>query len=106
MRLAVLAHHYRDSWEWHPSIMADAAERLERWQAAAHGEGPLADVRAALDADLDTPAALAHIDAATGRGQGVAASAMLLGVDLRAEASPPPEHGDRAATCGPTGARR
>ena len=91
VRLAVLAHHYRESWEWRPAMMAEAAERLERWQGAASGDGPLAEVRTALDDDLDTPAALACIDDAVGRGRGVAASAMLLGVDLRAGETPGPE---------------
>ena len=91
VRLAVLAHHYRESWEWRPAMMVEAAERLERWQGAASGDGPLADVRTALDDDLDTPAALARIDDAVGRGQGVAASAMLLGVDLRSGETPVPE---------------
>ncbi len=106
VRLAVLSHHYRDSWEWRPGMMVEAAERLERWQSAAHGEGPLSDVRAVLDADLDTPAAVARIDEAAGRGQGVAASAMLVGVDLRA--GEPPGPGGRAPeeSCGPSGARR
>jgi len=91
VRLAVLAHHYRESWEWRPAMMVEAAERLERWQGAASGDGPLADVRTALDDDLDTPAALACIDEAVGRGQGVASSAMLLGVDLRVGETPGPE---------------
>ena len=106
VRLAVLSHHYRDSWEWRPEMMVEAAERLERWQAAAAGEGPLGDVRAALDADLDTPAAVAHIDAAAGRGRGVAAAAMLLGVDLRAGEPPGPGGGAASESCGPSGARR
>ena len=32
VRLAVLAHHYRESWEWRPAMMIEAAERLDRWQ--------------------------------------------------------------------------
>src|SRR3954447_2680304 len=28
IRLAILAHHYRDPWEWFDSLMADADERL------------------------------------------------------------------------------
>ena len=91
VRLAALAHHYRESWEWRPAMMDEAAERLERWQGAASGDGPLPDVRTALDDDLNTPAALAFIDDAVGRGQGVAAAAMLLGVDLRAGEAPGPE---------------
>ena len=106
VRLAVLSHHYRDSWEWRPAMMVEAAERLERWQSAASGGGPLADVRAALDDDLDTPTALARIDGAVGRGQGVAAAAMLVGVDLRAGDAPRPERRDGGAVCEPGGTRR
>ena len=92
IRLGISAHHYRDPWEWNDQIMPTAAARLEKWLAAdeaarAAGEpadGALEEVRAALDNDLDTPAAIAAIDAAAERGQGVADAAMLLGVDLAA----------------------
>jgi L-cysteine:1D-myo-inositol 2-amino-2-deoxy-alpha-D-glucopyranoside ligase len=40
------------------------------------------DVRAALDDDLDTPAALAVIDDAAAKGRGVYDAAALLGVLL------------------------
>jgi len=82
IRLAVQAHHYRDSWSWNDQIMPTAAERLERWQAAGDGDGGLDEARAALDEDLDTPGALAAVDAAAEQGQGVSAAAALLGVDL------------------------
>ncbi len=36
--------------------------------------------------DLDTPAAVAAIDAAAESGQGVSAAAMLLGIDVLREA--------------------
>ena len=52
-----------------------AEERLERWRAAGEGDGALEEVRAALDDDLDTPAAVAAIDAVTARGEGVSAAA-------------------------------
>ena len=82
IRLAVIAHHYRDSWEWDPSCMQEAAERLERWRAAGAGKGALERVRAALDDDLATPRALGDIDAAAATGEGVSEAAMLLGVRL------------------------
>jgi L-cysteine:1D-myo-inositol 2-amino-2-deoxy-alpha-D-glucopyranoside ligase len=82
VRLAIVAHHYRDSWEWNSTLMPEAAERLERWRAAGEGTAALDDVRAALDADLDTPGAVAAIDRAVRDGGGVAAAAALLGVDL------------------------
>jgi L-cysteine:1D-myo-inositol 2-amino-2-deoxy-alpha-D-glucopyranoside ligase len=40
----------------------------------------LAEVRAALDDDLDTPRAIAAIDDAASSGKGVSGAAALLGV--------------------------
>ena len=60
-------------------------ERLRSWKDASRGataSGLLDDVRAALDDDLDTIAALAAIDAAAASGHDVTAAAVLLGVDL------------------------
>jgi L-cysteine:1D-myo-inositol 2-amino-2-deoxy-alpha-D-glucopyranoside ligase len=82
VRLAIAAHHYRSTWEWHDGLTLEAADRLERWRSAGTGEGALADVRAALDEDLDTPAALAAVDAAVAAGRGVSAAAALLGIAL------------------------
>jgi L-cysteine:1D-myo-inositol 2-amino-2-deoxy-alpha-D-glucopyranoside ligase len=84
VRLAVLRHHYRDTWEWNDEVMPEAADRLKRWQAAGSGDGSagLDHVRDALDADLDTPAALATLDQAADEGRSVAAGAALLGVEL------------------------
>ena len=62
--------------------MDEATERLEKWQAAGGGDGALGEVRAALDDDLSTPAAVEAIDAAVSKGDGVSEAAMLLGVDL------------------------
>ena len=80
VRLAILGHHYRTAWDWDDGLMPAAAERLERWRSAGNGDGALEDVRAALDDDLDTPRALAAIDAAVAAGQGVSRAATLLGV--------------------------
>ena len=82
IRLAVLGHHYRSSWEWEDEVMDEATERLERWQSAGAGDGALDEVRAALDDDLGTPAAVEAIDAAVSKGDGTSEAAMLLGVDL------------------------
>lgn len=84
IRLAALANHYRTPWEWDDELMPNAAQRLERWQAAGEGRGDagLAEARGALDDDLDTPGAVAAIDAAAGTGASVALAAALLGVDL------------------------
>ena len=86
IRLAIVAHHYRDSWEWNDSIMPAAAERLDAWQAGADGRADAAAdvldrVRACLDDDLDTPSAVAAIDDAASSG-GARAAAGLLGVQI------------------------
>ncbi len=87
IRLGIVNNHYRTEWEWNDHIMPNAAARLERWLEAGVGEGALDEVRAALDNDLDTVGAVAAIDAAAARGEGVSRAALLLGVDL--EAGPP-----------------
>ncbi|GAB6902919.1 cysteine--1-D-myo-inosityl 2-amino-2-deoxy-alpha-D-glucopyranoside ligase [Kineosporia succinea] len=69
IRLAILAHHYRTSWDWTDENLAAAQTRLDRWKdALSRQEGPdpepvLAAVRAAVGTDLDAPAALAAVDA-------------------------------------------
>ncbi len=82
IRLAVLDHRYRDSWEWQDGLMPAAAERLAAWRRAGAGAAALDEVRAALDDDLDTPAALAAIDRAAAAGDGVSEGAVLLGVEV------------------------
>ncbi len=84
IRLACVSHHYRHSWEWNDRLMPDASERLARWVAAGTGSGALDQVRRALDEALDTPGAVAAIDAAAAKGVGVSEAAALLGVDLAA----------------------
>jgi L-cysteine:1D-myo-inositol 2-amino-2-deoxy-alpha-D-glucopyranoside ligase len=68
LRLTLLAHHYRDDWEWHDDQLAAGSARLQRWEAAVRRGGPdarpAADaVRAAMADDLDAPLALAAVDA-------------------------------------------
>jgi L-cysteine:1D-myo-inositol 2-amino-2-deoxy-alpha-D-glucopyranoside ligase len=82
IRLAVVAHHYRTPWEWDEQIMPAAATRLEAWIAAGEGDGALEEVRDRLDDDLDTPGAVAAIDAAAAAGEGVSRAAALLGVQI------------------------
>ncbi len=82
IRLAITDHHYRTDWEWTDDLLGVAVARLDRWRGAGPGDGALGDVRAALDADLDTPAAIAAIDAAASSGRGVDAAAGLLGITL------------------------
>jgi L-cysteine:1D-myo-inositol 2-amino-2-deoxy-alpha-D-glucopyranoside ligase len=81
IRLALIAHHYRSDWEWTDAVLADAQARLDRWRAAvaraaaSGGLGPagassvptadsvLSAVRERLADDLDSPGALAAVDA-------------------------------------------
>ena len=89
IRLACVSHHYRDSWEYTDDLMPAAADRLDRWlQAADSGSADpevLEAVRAALDDDLDTPGAVAAIDAAVAEGSDPTSAAALLGLELRSE---------------------
>ncbi|MFG2192357.1 cysteine--1-D-myo-inosityl 2-amino-2-deoxy-alpha-D-glucopyranoside ligase [Streptomyces sp. NPDC048639] len=68
IRLALLAHHYRDNWEWTDAGLDTAVERLARWRSAvSRPDGPpaetlLEEIREALANDLDAPAALAAVD--------------------------------------------
>jgi L-cysteine:1D-myo-inositol 2-amino-2-deoxy-alpha-D-glucopyranoside ligase len=80
VRLAIISHHYRQSWEWFDHLMPEAAERVERWRSVGPGDAALDEVRAALDNDLDTGEAMAAIDDAAGAGRGVSQAAALLGV--------------------------
>lgn len=82
IRIALASHHYRDSWEWNDTLMPVASERLDSWRQAGQGQGALDAVREALDDDLDTPTAVAAIDAAARVGHGVSDAASLLGVAL------------------------
>ncbi len=82
IRLGVLAHHYRHEWEWNDDIMPTADARLAAWLAAGPGAAGLDETRAALDDDLDTPAAIAAIDAAAAAGGGVSEAMALLGIWL------------------------
>ncbi len=82
LRLALLAHHYRSSWDWEPGCLVEAEARLDRWRTAGRGEGALEEVRARLDDDLDTPGALAAIDEAAAARRGISTAAALLGVEL------------------------
>ena len=107
IRLALLSHHYRPDWQWTDGDMRVAADRLSAWRAVgatSPADGPGTDewpagevatgvplgsdedglwrVRAALDSDLDTPAALAALDDEAALGRPVVQGAALLGVTL------------------------
>jgi L-cysteine:1D-myo-inositol 2-amino-2-deoxy-alpha-D-glucopyranoside ligase len=85
IRLALVAHHYRRSWEWTDDLMPAAHDRLRAWRSVGAGDAALDDVRARLDDDLDTAGAVAAIDRAAEAGHGVSTAASLLGVHLDAE---------------------
>ena len=69
IRLALLAGHYRSDREWTDELLTAAQERLDRWRAAVALQAgpPAADLvqrlRTHLADDLDTPGALAAVDA-------------------------------------------
>jgi len=84
IRLGIIEHHYRAHWEWDDELMPRSTARLAAWRSSLDARqcDVLADVRDALDDDLDTPRAVAAIDAAAGAGEDVGAAAGLLGVRL------------------------
>ena len=90
IRIAIIEHHYRTEWEWDETLMPRSSARLTQWVASVGGtQSDLLDsVRACLDNDLDTPGALALIDAAATAGVDVSASAALLGVELLTPVGP------------------
>lgn len=71
VRLALLNRHHGSDWEWTDQDLQLATARLDRWrQATWLPAGPAAlpllnEVREALADDLDTPRALAAVDAWT-----------------------------------------
>jgi L-cysteine:1D-myo-inositol 2-amino-2-deoxy-alpha-D-glucopyranoside ligase len=99
IRLALMAHHYREDWEWFDDHIEDGREALQLLHAAARASSgpdpaPFAErVRAALDDDLDAPRARATLEDLARRierGEGNDTSApaalrdlaMLIGIDL------------------------
>ena len=99
LRLALMAHHYRQDWEWLDHEIDEATlllTRLAEAGAATSGPDPqatLTAVRAALDDDLDAPEArdildrtaraiLADEGGHSGGPEGLRTAAALVGVDL------------------------
>jgi L-cysteine:1D-myo-inositol 2-amino-2-deoxy-alpha-D-glucopyranoside ligase len=103
IRLALLAHHYRDDWEWRDELLVSAQDRLDRWREAVrldaglNADEVLVQMRAALAHDLDAPSALAAVDAWAGASTAIdsddteapalvsRACEALLGVGLSSE---------------------
>ncbi len=81
IRLALLAGHHRQDRPWTPELLSTAEARLAAWRVAlarpsGPAAGPLLDqVRARLADDLDTPGALAAVDAWASAGSSVTPSA-------------------------------
>jgi L-cysteine:1D-myo-inositol 2-amino-2-deoxy-alpha-D-glucopyranoside ligase len=77
IRLALLAHHYRDDWEWSDDLLISAQGRLNRWREAVrlpaglNADEVLVQLRAALAQDLDAPSALAAVDAWAGASMAI-----------------------------------
>jgi L-cysteine:1D-myo-inositol 2-amino-2-deoxy-alpha-D-glucopyranoside ligase len=69
IRLTILAHHYRGGWEWADDVLVTAQARLHRWrEALSRQDGPdplptLTEIRERIADDLDSPGALAAVDA-------------------------------------------
>ena len=69
VRLGLLSGHYRDDRPWTDEVLSTALTRLERWRAAVSlttappAEDLVTRLRTHLSNDLDTPAALAAVDA-------------------------------------------
>lgn len=84
IRLGLIEHHYRQDWEWDDGLIDRAQDRLNLWQGAVKGDGlaALAEVRTALDDDLNTPAAVAAVDSAAQSGHRITSAAELLGIVL------------------------
>ncbi|MEX3504000.1 cysteine--1-D-myo-inosityl 2-amino-2-deoxy-alpha-D-glucopyranoside ligase [Corynebacterium sp. LK2510] len=91
IRVSVFASHYRQDRDFSQSLLDASETRLARWREAVTGEasrasalGIVAELRAALADDLDTPRALDILDTVSGDHDGVVAAAAdgLLGVRL------------------------
>jgi L-cysteine:1D-myo-inositol 2-amino-2-deoxy-alpha-D-glucopyranoside ligase len=74
IRLALLAHHYREEWEWTRAGLDEALARLDAWRGIRRNDdGAVAldvldQVRQRLADDLDTPGAIAAVDRAVEAG--------------------------------------
>ncbi len=92
IRLALLARHYRTDWEWTDTDLETAQARLAAWRSAlARNGGPaseraVATIRERIADDLDTPGALAVVDAWAETAQTGAGGELPEGPGLMARA--------------------
>jgi len=97
IRVLLLRHHYRESWEYTPEQLGDAAAWTERLRESASRSktvtaGRPAAVLAALDDDLDTPRALQLLQKSIESDEGDwRAGADVLGLRLGADTMPAAE---------------
>jgi len=90
IRLALLAHHYREDWEWTQAGLDAAVARLARWRdAVSRPDGPPAQqtldaMRDRLADDLDAPGALAMVDRWVATADGGGSDETAPGVVSRA----------------------
>jgi L-cysteine:1D-myo-inositol 2-amino-2-deoxy-alpha-D-glucopyranoside ligase len=84
IRLYLLSHHRRQSFEWSEDRLAESAARIERLRSAVrepdHAGGAREAFRAALEDDVDTVAAVVALDEA--RGSTLGELAGVLGLRL------------------------
>ncbi len=109
VRLAILAHHYRQDWDWTAAGLSAAADRLARWREAVReasatslpaAEAVLAGVRERLADDLDAPGGLAVVDA---WADDVLAAPGRPGAGAASGGGAGPGHRGRPARCRPLG---
>jgi L-cysteine:1D-myo-inositol 2-amino-2-deoxy-alpha-D-glucopyranoside ligase len=98
LRLALMSYHYRRGFEWHHSMLEPAKKLLCNLRSAISGEAGadprpyIAEVRAALDDDLDVPravTAVAGLADSINRGgsdqtavEGLRTCCAILGIDV------------------------
>lgn len=70
LRLGVFSSHYRSDRDWNQTVLETAEQRLEKWRTAARtaedvvkAQDLVGIIRQHVSNDLDTPAALAAVDA-------------------------------------------
>jgi L-cysteine:1D-myo-inositol 2-amino-2-deoxy-alpha-D-glucopyranoside ligase len=74
LRRMLLAHHYREDWSYRENELIESGGWWRSWRDAASGDGERPEFEAAFHAamndDLDTPAAIRAVDGAAEAGAG------------------------------------